>query len=182
MDPECGKMSPNEKTMKDLDRFILKIELKSKEDEIFSLQLNRLISVNTNEYLESETLRRYELTKTIFPKDFTYHNYHNIYRKLINNCFLVNSEFDKTIGFALYEMNSIILKHSCLPNAFVDFDGNFLNLKSRLNIKDRGQVTISFVDKSLSYHVRNKELFQKFGFSCTCFACSEFTRLRDNLN
>ena len=92
MDSECGKMSPNEKTMKDLDRFILKIELKNKEDEIFSLQLNRLISVNTNEYLESETLRRYELAKTFFPKDFTYHNYHNIYRKLLNNCFLIKRE------------------------------------------------------------------------------------------
>lgn len=78
-------------------------------------------------------------------------------------------------GTAFYALQSC-MNHSCQPNAHVlrsaDDPGSFAVIVAKYNISAGEEITISYVDESLSYEER-QEALQDYGFVCSCSLCQQ---------
>jgi len=76
-------------------------------------------------------------------------------------------------GAALYEVASLA-NHECEPTADVLISpGGGLALRARIPLAVGEQITISYLDSSLPYALRNRKLFMGYGFKCECSRCKQ---------
>ncbi|ETS87963.1 hypothetical protein PFICI_01791 [Pestalotiopsis fici W106-1] len=73
-------------------------------------------------------------------------------------------------GIFLHPALSMI-NHSCLPNAFVQFDGRQAILRANKAIKEGEIVDISYIDCNLHKSNRIKALKERWRFDCLCSRC-----------
>ncbi|KAI9889140.1 MAG: hypothetical protein M1814_005731 [Vezdaea aestivalis] len=91
------------------------------------------------------------------------------YRALINSHTLTYTTLDP-IGAYLDPLVSRV-NHSCLPNAWINFEGRKMSLRTLTNINEGDEITISYVDSRRSTEERRAVLEQKFFFDCRCLKC-----------
>jgi len=97
-----------------------------------------------------------------------------LYGKVIINDFeLSQRENRKSIGMGVYLAPSI-LDHSCQPNAWVEFEGNKLVLRSKCDQEkpDMSKVFISYLDSRQPKAVRQQYLQRHYFFQCGCDRCN----------
>ncbi|KAL4783982.1 hypothetical protein BJX76DRAFT_357430 [Aspergillus varians] len=91
--------------------------------------------------------------------------------KLDLNAFnLTNSLYDR-IGLYLHPYAALI-NHSCDYNAVVGFDGPELYIKAIRPIAKDEQILISYVDTTYPTRIRQKELRERYFFTCQCKKCT----------
>lgn len=78
------------------------------------------------------------------------------------------------IGLYLHPYAALI-NHSCDFNSTVGFDGDELFVKAVRPIKKDEQIFISYIDASNPYHIRHKELSERYYFDCQCSKCFKGT-------
>lgn len=83
---------------------------------------------------------------------------------------LSTQTFD-SLGIALSPLASIA-NHSCDPNAVLVFDGPVMSFRSLRSIKADEEVTISYIETTLPYRRRQKELEERYYFTCRCSKCT----------
>ena len=67
-----------------------------------------------------------------------------------------------------------LLNHSCLPNTiFIPVNGKVIFISAR-NIKKNEEITDNYVNLLDNKTVRNKRLFEQYGFKCICEVCSNY--------
>jgi SET domain len=87
---------------------------------------------------------------------------------------MVSSCYDP-LGLVLHPL-AALANHSCTHNAFVRFDraytGHRLSIRALRPIARGEQVVISYIDATNPVHVRQKELQDRYFFTCECSKCS----------
>ncbi|KAI1142798.1 SET domain-containing protein [Hypoxylon sp. FL0543] len=66
-----------------------------------------------------------------------------------------------------------MLNHSCIPNAFVTFEGRDAILHANREIKEGQEIEISYIDHHASRPQRQKSLKMRYYFDCACPRCRE---------
>lgn len=92
---------------------------------------------------------------------------------MCNTSRLVTPTFDP-LGLVL-DPRTIVINHSCSPNAIVVFDGPKLSVRALEPISKEEEVFISYVDSSAPYGVRKAELQEQYFFDCACKKCRQGT-------
>ncbi|KAL2856568.1 SET and MYND domain protein [Aspergillus pseudoustus] len=87
----------------------------------------------------------------------------------VNSFSLTTAAYDR-VGVYLHPY-AAIMNHDCNYNAIVGFDGPEMYVKAIRPIKKDDQIFISYVDATNRFSVRNKELLQRFYFTCRCNKC-----------
>ncbi|EYC21999.1 hypothetical protein Y032_0018g3655 [Ancylostoma ceylanicum] len=91
--------------------------------------------------------------------------------QLVTNAFSITDSTGKTLGTGLY-LGISAQDHSCMPDAFVRFEGATAIMSSPdVGKKYDRSLTISYVDLMGLTEERNKILRDQFCFLCTCSAC-----------
>ncbi|KAL9606220.1 MAG: hypothetical protein Q9179_000617 [Wetmoreana sp. 5 TL-2023] len=91
-------------------------------------------------------------------------------RTIINSMTASNAALDP-LGTCLSTYASQ-LNHSCDPNCIFTFSGRSLSVRSLQAIPAGGELTISYVDISMSRSERQKKLKSSYYFECACSYCS----------
>lgn len=89
---------------------------------------------------------------------------------MATNAFRATLPDDTPIGLC-YEPTLALANHSCVPNAFIMFDGRGISLMALDPIKAGEQIFISYVDFTQSRDQRRAELKQRYFFDCECQKC-----------
>ncbi|TVY48786.1 SET domain and MYND-type zinc finger protein [Lachnellula occidentalis] len=89
---------------------------------------------------------------------------------MATNAFRATLPDDTPIGLC-YEPTLALANHSCMPNAFIMFDGRSISLMALNAIKAGEQIFISYVDFTKSRDHRRAELKQRYFFDCGCEKC-----------
>lgn len=66
-----------------------------------------------------------------------------------------------------------MINHSCMPNAFVQFDGRQAILRANKVIHKDANIEISYIDNNLHKYYRFKTLKERWHFSCSCKRCKD---------
>lgn len=79
----------------------------------------------------------------------------------------------KPIGTGIY-LHASMLNHSCDPNACIIFDGPSVKLRCihPNGIAYQDEITISYIELAASTQTRQKQLQERYCFTCTCKKCS----------
>ncbi|KAL4956153.1 hypothetical protein BDW69DRAFT_192654 [Aspergillus filifer] len=88
----------------------------------------------------------------------------------VNSFNLTNALYDR-IGLYLHPY-AALLNHSCDYNAVAGFDGDELYVKTIRPIAKDEQITISYIDTTYPKRIRQKELRERYFFTCQCSKCS----------
>ncbi|KAL4944769.1 hypothetical protein BDV06DRAFT_72532 [Aspergillus oleicola] len=88
----------------------------------------------------------------------------------INSFNLTNALYDR-IGLYVHPY-AALLNHSCDYNAVAGFDGDELYIKAIRPMAKGEQVTISYIDTTYPTRIRQKELRERYFFTCQCAKCS----------
>ena len=98
-----------------------------------------------------------------------------IYSKVKFDNFTVFGEYDENIGLAIYPQLPEF-SHSCVPNAEIDFEGDNMLIKSKVNdrVKDFKNLTISCTSRYQTY----SEIEKMFGKDCCCIKCEQFRKVK----
>ncbi|KAI9681140.1 MAG: hypothetical protein M1817_002422 [Caeruleum heppii] len=96
----------------------------------------------------------------------------------INSLTLTSPTFDP-LGMC-FDPFVACANHSCAPNAVIVFDGPRLCLRSLRAISKDEEVTISYVDCTNSFRVRQRELRDRYFFRCECAKCALGPTLRED--
>ncbi len=64
-----------------------------------------------------------------------------------------------------------LLNHSCLPTAHRYFFGDALVLRANRDLKRGEEVTIAYIDASISYDEKRFRLMKSWRFNCSCDLC-----------
>ena len=98
---------------------------------------------------------------------------------VINNFELVTLTSEgESLGIGVYLAPSIV-DHSCKPNAWVEFDGRRLVMRSYVDIDklDMSKVFISYIDsEEENTAVRQDYLLRHYFFCCQCERCNKNKR------
>jgi hypothetical protein len=89
---------------------------------------------------------------------------------MTTNAFRATLPDDTPIGLC-YEPTLAFANHSCIPNAFIMFDGRCISLVALDTIRADKQIFISYVDFTQSRDHRRAELQQRYFFVCSCEKC-----------
>ncbi|KAL4927640.1 S-adenosylmethionine-dependent methyltransferase [Aspergillus undulatus] len=89
----------------------------------------------------------------------------------VNSFNLTNALYDR-VGLYLHPYAALI-NHSCDYNAVAGFDGDELYVTAIRPIAKDEQITISYVDTTYPTRTRQKELRERYFFTCTCSKCSQ---------
>ncbi|TVY18552.1 SET domain and MYND-type zinc finger protein 6 [Lachnellula arida] len=89
---------------------------------------------------------------------------------MATNAFRATLPDDTPIGLC-YEPTLALANHSCVPNAFIMFDGRGVSLMALDPIRAGEQIFISYVDFTQSRDQRRAELKQRYFFDCECEKC-----------
>ncbi|KAL2256009.1 hypothetical protein VTK26DRAFT_2352 [Humicola hyalothermophila] len=65
-----------------------------------------------------------------------------------------------------------MVNHSCVPNAFIGFDGRTAVLRSARDILEGEEITISYIDNTLPRAARHEAL-RLYHFQCACPRCED---------
>ncbi|KAK3898462.1 hypothetical protein C8A05DRAFT_47239 [Staphylotrichum tortipilum] len=96
----------------------------------------------------------------------------------INCVRLRHPSLKETAGFA-YDTVTAMINHSCDPNAILFFEGRELRLRSLKKINAGTEITISYIDPTLTVSSRQTLLQREYFFDCHCKRCkSEITQER----
>ena len=90
---------------------------------------------------------------------------------MMNNFTIEDLEF-KDICLAIFVLESGF-EHSCVPNAFLIFNGINLEVRAMRKISPDDKITISLVDSIFSKEERQKELKEHYYFICSCRKCMD---------
>ncbi|KAK5166907.1 uncharacterized protein LTR77_007636 [Saxophila tyrrhenica] len=88
---------------------------------------------------------------------------------MCNSSRLVTPTFDP-LGLVL-DPSTAVMNHSCSPNAVVVFDGPKLSVRVLERVQQGDEITISYIDSSAPYGVRQAELRDQYFFTCNCSKC-----------
>ncbi|KAL4998059.1 hypothetical protein BDV10DRAFT_78876 [Aspergillus recurvatus] len=113
--------------------------------------------------LTSRAVKQYSKTDMEDEKIVAYH------AKLDLNSFNLTNDDD--IGIYLHPYASLI-NHSCDYNAVVGFDGSEFFVKAIRPIAKGEQIFISYIDTTYPTRTRQKELRERYFFTCKCAKCS----------
>ncbi|KAL6238719.1 hypothetical protein BDW75DRAFT_227751 [Aspergillus navahoensis] len=113
--------------------------------------------------LTSRAVKEYSKTDMEDDMIVAYH------AKLDLNSF--NLTIDDDIGIYLHPYAALI-NHSCDYNAVVGFDGSEFFVKAIRPIAKGEQIFISYVDTTYPTRTRQKELRERYFFTCKCAKCS----------
>lgn len=92
-------------------------------------------------------------------------------RVRINAVVTTNSEGRKD-GLGIF-LTISLLNHSCNPNATVWFDGDQAVVRACRDIEPGDEITISYIDRSMSRFKRKEALLRDFYFDCCCDVCAD---------
>ncbi|KAL4965633.1 S-adenosylmethionine-dependent methyltransferase [Aspergillus stella-maris] len=92
----------------------------------------------------------------------------------VNSFNLTNALYDR-IGLYLHPY-AALLNHSCDYNAVPGFDGDELHIKAIRPIAKDEQITISYIDTTYPTRTRQKELKERYFFTCQCSKCSSINK------
>ncbi|KAL3457365.1 SET and MYND domain protein [Aspergillus heterothallicus] len=87
----------------------------------------------------------------------------------VNSFSLTTATYDR-IGVYIHPY-AAIMNHDCEYNSIVGFDGSEMYVKAIRPIKEGEQIFISYVDATNRHDVRQKELLERYYFSCRCARC-----------
>ncbi|KAL2815376.1 SET and MYND domain protein [Aspergillus granulosus] len=87
----------------------------------------------------------------------------------VNSFNLTTAVYDR-IGVYMHPY-AAIMNHDCDYNSVVGFDGSEMYVKAIRPIKQGEQIFISYVDTTNRFPVRNKELLERYYFTCRCKKC-----------
>ena len=76
----------------------------------------------------------------------------------------------KPVGFGLF-IGLYDVRHSCVPNASNISDGLSLQMRALKPIEANDKITITFTDLKLNKSERQRDLKERFGFTCNCDKC-----------
>ncbi|KAL4871940.1 hypothetical protein BDV12DRAFT_183489 [Aspergillus spectabilis] len=88
----------------------------------------------------------------------------------LNSFNLTNALYDR-LGLYLHPYAALI-NHSCNYNAIVAFDGPQLYIKAIRPIAKDDQISISYIDTTFPTHIRQKEVQERYFFTCGCTKCA----------
>lgn len=88
--------------------------------------------------------------------------------QLRTNCLRIRPAAQKeSIGSAL-DLVTAVINHSCDPNAFAFFDGRRLYIRSLKTIAAGEEITISYLDPTITVCIRHEILQHEYFFDCRC--------------
>ncbi|OLY77947.1 Histone-lysine N-methyltransferase SMYD3 [Smittium mucronatum] len=94
----------------------------------------------------------------------------HLFTKLeINSFSLLDSECNN-LGIGLYT-SGFIFNHSCRPNCVSFFNGKKMIVRAVSPISINEELTISYLDQTLSYQSRQSKLLKEHFFKCNCQIC-----------
>ncbi len=85
----------------------------------------------------------------------------------INCVRLRHASLKETVGYA-YDTVTAMINHSCDPNAILFFEGRELRLRSLKKIVRNSQISISYIDPTLTVASRQTFLKREYFFDCRC--------------
>ena len=91
---------------------------------------------------------------------------------MITNAFRATLADDTPVGLC-FEPALALANHSCIPNAVVVFDGRSVALRASKVILKGEQVFISYITATEDRSSRQKDLKQRYFFSCQCEKCNK---------
>ncbi|EFE38244.1 SET and MYND domain protein, putative [Trichophyton verrucosum HKI 0517] len=95
------------------------------------------------------------------------------------NSFTFTTAFGDPLGLCIQPF-ACYMNHSCEPNAVVGFDGGLIIVKALREIKPDEQVFISYIDNTYPLEVRQKQLAERYFFTCKCSKCAQGTTARED--
>ncbi|OJD14294.1 hypothetical protein AJ78_05343 [Emergomyces pasteurianus Ep9510] len=98
---------------------------------------------------------------------------------LETNAFTLTNQYFDRIGLSLLPFASYI-NHSCEPNAYVGFDGQVMYLKALHDIAADDEISISYIDNTQPFNIRQTELQERYFFECKCPKCLKGTAARED--
>lgn len=104
------------------------------------------------------------------------------FQLLVNSFTMISPCYDP-LGLVLHPLAALV-NHSCNYNAFVRFDEDCrdhrLSILALRPIARDEQIVVSYVDATNPRHVRQKELQDRYFFTCECSKClDELTKTED---
>jgi len=63
--------------------------------------------------------------------------------------------------------------HSCSPNAYIVFDGAQMSFRALAPMKKDEEILVSYIESSNPYHLRQRELLERYFFRCQCTKCQQ---------
>ncbi|KDB20383.1 hypothetical protein H109_07659 [Trichophyton interdigitale MR816] len=95
------------------------------------------------------------------------------------NSFTFTTAFGDPLGLCIQPF-ACYMNHSCEPNAVVGFDEGLITVKALCKIKPDEQVFISYIDNTYPFEVRQKQLAERYFFTCKCSKCAQGTTARED--
>lgn len=94
-------------------------------------------------------------------------------RKFNLNQYAIFDEFKNKKGVGLYPRGALF-NHSCKANCEYSFiRGIVFEIKTIQKVSAGDELTVSYLPPNLSFEIRQKELFTKYRFNCSCDLCQE---------
>ncbi|OMJ22464.1 Histone-lysine N-methyltransferase ASHR1 [Smittium culicis] len=126
-------------------------------DQILNISNLARLVISLNEELKFSTLSNKSIT-LLFLKIY------------INAFCLIDSELDN-IGIGLFT-TGFLFNHSCAPNCYASFSGNYLYIRALAPIIPGEELTITYIDQTMYYKTRQTVLEKNYFFKCNCSLCS----------
>ncbi|KAK2868076.1 hypothetical protein FQN49_003181 [Arthroderma sp. PD_2] len=101
------------------------------------------------------------------------------FAKLEINSFSFTTPFGDVMGLCIQPF-ACLINHSCNPNAVVGFDEGDITIKAIRKIKSDEQIFISYIDNTNPFDIRQKELAERYYFTCNCSKCAEGDKARED--
>ncbi|KAG0267485.1 SET and MYND domain-containing protein 3 [Mortierella polycephala] len=99
----------------------------------------------------------------------------NLLRKLTSYGFtMTNLETTTPVGLALYIQCIPFMNHSCVPNCIYTFKGSRVECRVVRDIEPGEEMTISYIDQIGTTQERQKQLKERYHFTCDCPLCRYF--------
>ena len=92
--------------------------------------------------------------------------------KLVTNAMALTSALYTPIGLTLV-LSASLLNHSCNPNSAIVYDGRKVSLHVSEKLEPDTELTISYINTTLSSKTRMSELWDRYHFTCRCSQCSQ---------
>ncbi|KAF9437727.1 hypothetical protein BGZ76_011436 [Entomortierella beljakovae] len=87
---------------------------------------------------------------------------------------ITNLETTATVGLALYVQCIPFMNHSCVPNCLYTFKGSRIECRAIRDIQPGEELTISYIDQIDVTKVRQKQLMERYQFTCECPLCKYY--------
>ncbi|KAK8218150.1 hypothetical protein IWZ01DRAFT_492082 [Phyllosticta capitalensis] len=95
-----------------------------------------------------------------------------IYARVLANSLTITTSILLPIGVGVDPFASCA-NHSCVPNAFVVFDGTKLSYRALKPITKDEEIFMSYIDDTYPFLHRQKELRETYYFDCKCSKCEK---------